>query len=365
MAALDLSQVKAVRIADLLEQRDAVRLRGMLERGWQPAQAVGGEGYDRTLMRQVIFDGWTQGWELFRTALPDLLDDFMLWTIALQYGRAPIVADFLAHGMDPRRRGETGLDAVQTLTSSLNRNWKSLPWNQEAGAGSTPEEDEDVAAVADLLKAAGMSLLEVQPGEFAPGDLSSAGHSLWTRAVAQRRWVLAHRVFPASWDEVLAQPRSGEAAQYLRDRASLEPEGPAAALWCRWLESFATPWLAAMPASLDRPTDAPFIRSLSAPSRAAVWGSLGAADEAGWTGLHHVALHGAQPAVIALLACMVADQASCLEAWDKADAGGVSPAELWALALEEVGHPLDTMSPTPAEVLAACMPAPVRPSPCL
>lgn len=352
VAILDLSQVKPVRVSDLLDRRDAAGLARLLQKGWRPPKAIGAEGYDLTFVCQVILNGWSDGWDLFRSAIPEILDDPMLWTLALQSGRAHIVNDFLVHGMDPFRPGDTGLDALQTVVASLGRHW-SLPWGQGSGAGAPVEEDEDMARTIRLLLEQGMSLLSSHPGEFSPGDMSSVGHTAWTRALAQRRWTLANQVFPLTWEDVLAQPRSGEAVLFLRSRAILEPSGEAAILWQRWLEEFAGPWFAAGAPPLDRPEDASFICALGPSAREEVWRSMALADDAGWTGLHHLALHGARPEVLGLLAMMMADAAVCLGVWDCPDTGGVSPAELWALAMEEAGHVISVPSPAPADVLLA------------
>lgn len=358
MAALDLDRIEPLSPEKAVVAQDVAGLRYVLERGWEPRKVGLRDGAgtrDLSVPLSVVINGWEEGWLELRRALPYLGQASSLWEAALQYAQPRIVADFIEQGMDIRVRSVSGLSPSHIVVHAMAQS-ASMPWGAPVSLGSREVDEDRVLKTLDVLAAAGVDIEEPHPGSFARGDLAPAGHTLWTRAIAHRRWTVADRRLPDSWPEVVRQPRALEAVLYLQECAR-NGEEAAQALWHRWLNAFLVPWMGTGEARFDRPEDAPFLEALPVRERTWVWAQWAIPDESGWTGLHQLALMASDPRAAALLRRIVSDQGACLQAWNLDDDAAISPARLWAMALYEKEGSVPSATPVPPVSLESALQA--------
>ncbi len=223
---------------DAIWSCDIEKFKEALSLGWAlPAFRVGasrGEsvrGDDLSLVFQCISSGWTEGWLLMRERWPELASNDQILLAALGAARAKIVDDILTtfprnkinksvFAGHPRSRALSSLPKIDLFKTADNH-------EEGSGAGYTrslhhelfsamtrdvgePAEQEDILACAAVLKKHGDDPVLPYPGKFDEGDMSFAGHTLWTLAIRDHKWEVAAGLSPSTLEEIQKHPRWSE-----------------------------------------------------------------------------------------------------------------------------------------------------------
>lgn len=301
--------------------KDPIELRRALDAGWMPyARVKEGSVPDLMFVIRIISLRWTEGWELISSFQPDLKTNPLLWQLAIRRGVHGIVQDMINSGMPANGALESGLLPLHVLAEALG--------NQPG----EPVEESDMVETAHVLIRAGANPLEPYPGKIVPGGISPKGHTLWTRSVYFRCWEMATAFLPAHWDEILGSPRGLEAVEELRQEAQRGDKG-AVRLWGALFLAFGKNLLTAYPEeSFVSPVDLTALLGLPVEEQALFWKRWERVDAAGWTGLHDLALSGADPVAHSTLALLVKEQNPVLRLWEREDEQGLRPCDFWEMA---------------------------------
>ena len=303
--------------------KDADEFRRALDLGWTLpfARVKEGRVQDLTLAIRVVTLRWAEGWVLLANAHPKLRENQVLFQLAIRRGARGIVKDFVDHGVEANALLESGVLPLHILAEALR---------EQPGE---PVDESDFVDTAQFFVSVGASPLEPYPGPVNPSNVGSAnGHTLWTRAVWLRRWEMSKAFMPQSWDELLGMPLGLAAVEVLRQSVKNEEIG-ALGVWEAFVSKFLEDWMESHPEeAFETPADISLIPRLPAKLQQRIWKRWAVADQAGWTGMHDLALLGNLEPARRVLALMVEQQAPCLGSWDQPDVEGVRPCDLWEMA---------------------------------
>lgn len=352
----------------------ASAIRAILEKDFAALEEAVGQGHasitvklfnaspvsDRSLVLMAIDKDWLEGLDLLlRSGPPFSNRNLEAWKEqALRQGSAATLDYMLAK-----------------FPGSANDDWDQPGYLERAlingmGRPSGYSAPLGVIGVDRALRIHGWDTRGVVPGDFVPGDTSTAGHTLWTAALVRRRWSVAKAVWPQvaghgnyplaqpgdvveealqvdetvsagtpallqllAADEVLAWPRFGEAMQALR-HAVLEEEEGALEVLANWWKSAPTIYDLPLPEAATNAADWRALLTLSPEERQPVWAMWEKVrDGEGVTPLHVLALDGRLADAQALLRVAEVDRPAVFQKWSAPTAEGLTPSQIW----EEVG----------------------------
>ena len=183
-------------------RQDADDLSRLLAAGWEPARLLSKTVTvpDLTVWTEVVLRDWDVGLRLFDQYFPEITRRPDVWRIALRGASHKCLAYlWSAMGYDRSGLSEDELrECVVSLLAAMGEPW------------SPSFEIRNILPVVQFFQERGVRLDAVVPGDFEVGDLRLAGHSLFTRAVATRRWEVVKSLWPDPTKPLPAWPRLDE-----------------------------------------------------------------------------------------------------------------------------------------------------------
>ena len=226
--------------------KDAAGLRHALENGWVPPKIdtkVSGAVDNWAVWTECLLSDWPEGLALLHEFHPHVSSTIGLWNMALRHASHKCISLLW-----------TMLDAPQKATAADRNQWMADIMVAMGEPWSFPHEISDTLPVVQFLALQGVPLDGVAPGGYVPHDMRYAGHSLFTRSVALKRWDHVDLLWPATAVQARAWPRSLETIERLmmivvgdyvsteqRLGAVLQKE-PATLL--TWLKMYGAEWIA-------------------------------------------------------------------------------------------------------------------------
>ena len=185
--------------------QSVVDLSRALEAGWCPPRIpLFGEGRgsvsDLTVWTEVVMRDWVEGLELFDQYFPELTRRPDIWRIAVRSASHKCVM-YLWKVMEYDKSGLAGSDLDACVTSVMLA--MADPWSPSFAV-------KNILPLIDFFKQVGVTLDHVVPGAFEPGDFRPSGHSLFTRALMNRRWEVVQALWPDTSAPLPSWPRLDE-----------------------------------------------------------------------------------------------------------------------------------------------------------
>lgn len=169
-------------------RQDADDLSRILEAGWEPARLLSKTVTvpDLTVWTEVVLRDWDVGLRLFDQYFPEITRRPDVWRIAMRGASHKCLA-YLWSVMGYQAAGFTEEEQRECVISLMVA--MGEPW-------SPSYEVKNILPIIQFFHEHGVCLDAVVPGEFEAGDLRSAGHSLFTLAIATRRWDVVQAMWP-------------------------------------------------------------------------------------------------------------------------------------------------------------------------
>lgn len=169
-------------------RQDADDLSRILAAGWEPARLLSKTVTvpDLTVWTEVVLRDWDVGLRLFDQYFPEITRRPDVWRIAMRGASHKCLA-YLWTAMDydsSRFTEEEQRECVISLMVAMGEPW------------SPSYEVKNILPLVRFFRERGVCLDAVVPGEYEVGDLRSAGHGLFTRAIATRRWDVVQAMWP-------------------------------------------------------------------------------------------------------------------------------------------------------------------------
>lgn len=331
-----------------IDDLDLEALRACIEAGWNPEKRArqANQPSSYPLVDRVVYRGWEDGWKLLRSKWPHLLQQPELILRAFHRLQYVVLADMFEQGaIHMNRPLVANKDAASLALEGL---YMSATRYAETSMGdelSCHFLEKRATQTFELLKAKGMDVYAPYPGHHHPEDDRLEGHSVWTLALYQMRWGLAHRLRPLHLDDVLRQPKMRLGMTQLMEEAfSPHQEGRkmAQTFYAWWLDAHG-PWWFEQPDVLPPMARSQwaFLLALSPKARRTVWDAWGRQQADGMTWLHLVALDAGVREVAVVMEQVLADVGEP-DAWRLPGGDGVRPCDLWAIILNQtpdLDHP--------------------------
>lgn len=171
-----------------ITRQDADDLSRILQSGWEPPRirAKFSTMPDHAAWTEVVLRDWVEGLTLLDQHYPQITRHTDIWRIALRNASHRCL-NYLwtALGLSADQFSLADRqDCVIALSAAMGEPW------------SPSYEIRDIQPVLSMFATHGVNLDAVAPGEFEVGDFRIAGHSLFTRALATRRWDVVLSTWP-------------------------------------------------------------------------------------------------------------------------------------------------------------------------
>lgn len=185
-----------------ITRMDVEDLSRIMSSGWSPPiiRAKHSRTPDHAAWTEVILRDWVDGLKILDQYYPKISRSADIWRIALRNASHNCL-EYLWDKRDVSPNQFTNddhQDIVVGLATAMGEPW------------SPAYEVRDILPSIKLFSEKGVNLNAVIPGEFEPGDFRMAGHSLFTRALASRRWDVVVATWPDPTRDLPSWPRLDE-----------------------------------------------------------------------------------------------------------------------------------------------------------